>query len=104
MRNLNPRDFQALAARPGVVVLDVRMPDEFEFARLPGAVLVPLPELPQRVSELNPEHPIAIYCHHGVRSERAGRLLESRGFADVSHLVGGIDAWSEEIDPSIPRY
>lgn len=104
MRTLRPQPFQDLIGQPGTVVLDVRMPDEFAFAHLPNAVLIPLPELGDRFNELNPEAPVAIYCHHGVRSERAGRFLESRGFKDVSHLDGGIDAWSEEIDPSVPRY
>jgi rhodanese-related sulfurtransferase len=104
MRTLAPPPFRDLIRQPGVVLLDVRMPDEHAIASLPGAVLIPLPELGTRFSELNPQDPVAIYCHHGVRSEHAGRFLESRGFTDVSHLAGGIDAWSEEIDPTVPRY
>lgn len=103
MRTLNPTDFQAHVAG-GAVLLDVRLPEELAIAALPGTVNIPLNDLPDRVGELNPAAPIAVLCHHGVRSERAARFLERSGFADVSHLAGGIDAWSQEIDESVPRY
>lgn len=104
MRNLDPAEFQALIARDDAVLLDVRLPEEIEIAALPGAVNIPLAELGARIGELNPATPIAVLCHHGVRSEMAGRLLERNGFADVAHLSGGIDAWSQRIDASVPRY
>lgn len=104
MRNLDPAQFQTLIADDGTVLLDVRLPEEIEIAALPGAVNIPLAELASRMTELNPEAPIAVLCHHGVRSEMAGRLLERNGFSDVSHLTGGIDSWSCVIDTSVPRY
>lgn len=104
MRNLSPNQLKALLDARSVVLLDVRMPEELEIAQLPGALNIPLNELPQRLVELNPQAPIAVLCHHGVRSEMAGRLLERNGFADVAHLSGGIDAWSQVIDPQVPRY
>lgn len=104
MRNLAPEELKLLLDSGSSVLLDVRMPEELEIASLPGAVNIPLNELPARMSELNPAAPIVVLCHHGVRSEMAGRLLERNGFADVSHLSGGIDAWSQDIDPQIPRY
>ena len=104
MQNLAPDAFKALIDRPGTVLLDVRMPEEIEIAALPGAINIPLAELAQRVGELNPSAAIAVLCHHGVRSEMAGRILARNGFADVSHLIGGIDAWSQTVDPTIPRY
>jgi len=103
MRTLNPSDFQAHVAA-GALLLDVRMPEELEIAALPGAINIPLNDLPDRIGELNPGAAIAVLCHHGVRSERAARFLERSGFGDVSHLAGGIDAWSLEIDESVPRY
>jgi rhodanese-related sulfurtransferase len=104
MRTLSPAEFQALAAS-GAVVLDVRLPEELAIAALPGAVVnIPLNDLPDRIGDLNPNEPIAVLCHHGVRSERAARFLERSGFSDVSHLGGGIDAWSQQIDESVPRY
>jgi len=104
MRNLAPEELKVLLDTGSSVLLDVRMPEELEIASLAGAVHIPLNELPARLSELNPAAPIVVLCHHGVRSEMAGRLLERNGFADVLHLSGGIDAWSQDIDPRIPRY
>jgi molybdopterin/thiamine biosynthesis adenylyltransferase/rhodanese-related sulfurtransferase len=85
-------------------VLDVREPREHAIARIPGSTLIPLGELPQRLAELDPERPLAVYCHHGIRSLHAVRLLRSRGFVGAVSLRGGIDAWSREVDPSVPRY
>jgi len=104
MQNLAPSELKALLDTGTVVLLDVRQPEELEIARLPGAIHIPLADLMGRLGELNPAHPIAVLCHHGVRSEMAGRLLERNGFASVAHLSGGIDAWSQEIDPSVSRY
>lgn len=103
MRHLPPTEFKALVDG-GATLLDVRLPEELAVAALPGALHIPLGELPQRLGELDRDAPIAVLCHHGVRSERAARWLEQNGFGDVSHLVGGIDAWSVEIDPRVPRY
>lgn len=103
MRTLKPSEFRSLIDT-GATLLDVRTPEELQLAALPDAVNIPLNELPVRIGELNPGAAIAVLCHHGVRSEMAGRLLERSGFADVSHLAGGIDAWSTELDPAVPRY
>jgi rhodanese-related sulfurtransferase len=104
MQNLAPDAFRALIARPGTVLLDVRTPEEIEIAALPGAVCIPLAELASRLAELDRSASIAVLCHHGVRSEMAGRVLERNGFTEVAHLIGGIDAWSQAIDPRVPRY
>ena len=99
---LDPQAFQALD--PSVVqILDVREPWEHALAHIPGAVLVPLGELAERVGELDPHRPLAAYCHHGMRSLHALRFLKSHGFIDLAHLAGGIDAYSR-VDPSVPRY
>jgi adenylyltransferase/sulfurtransferase len=86
------------------LLLDVREPFEFEMARIEGANLIPLGQLPARQHELDREQEIFVICHSGVRSERAAEFLRSAGFAKVSNVAGGIDAWSEEIDPNVPRY
>lgn len=86
-----------------VQILDVREQWEHDKARLPGAVLIPLGELVERVKELDPAKPVAAYCHHGMRSLQALHFLRSAGFKDLAHLSGGIDAYSR-LDPSIPRY
>jgi molybdopterin/thiamine biosynthesis adenylyltransferase/rhodanese-related sulfurtransferase len=86
------------------VLLDVREPFEFEMARIEGANLIPLGELPARWQELDREKEIFVFCHSGVRSVRAAEFLRSAGFSKVANVAGGIDAWSEEIDPDVPRY
>ena len=86
------------------LLLDVREPFEFEMARIEGANLIPLGQLPARYGELDREKEIFVMCHSGVRSERAAEFLRSAGFTKISNVAGGIDAWSQEVDPAIPRY
>lgn len=85
-------------------LLDVREPFEFELARIEGANLIPLGELPRRAGELDRETEIFVLCHSGMRSQRAAEFLRSAGFPRVVNVTGGIDAWSEEVDPNVPRY
>ncbi len=85
-------------------LLDVRGEVEWAISRIEGATLIPLPELPSRLAELDPEAEIVVYCKMGGRGGRAAALLAERGFRRVSNLVGGIDRWAEEIDPELPRY
>jgi sulfur-carrier protein adenylyltransferase/sulfurtransferase len=84
-------------------VLDVREPYEYEVANI-GAPLIPLGELPERVIELDRSSPLAVHCRSGARSAKAVKLLKDAGFKDVYNVKGGILAWSEEIDPSVPKY
>lgn len=86
------------------VLLDVREPGEYEVARLPGSLLIPLGELPQRLTELDPGAPTIVHCKAGGRSAKALALLREVGFTDVCHVKGGINAWSQEIDASVPYY
>ena len=100
--NLDARAFQSLD--PAVVqIVDVRERWEYDLARLPGALLIPMGELPDRVGELDPARPVAVYCHHGGRSMQALRFLRGRGFPHIAHLAGGIEAYSQ-LDPTVPRY
>ena len=87
-----------------LVLLDVRRHDEVEICALPGSLHVPMDELEERVSELDPSAKTVVLCHHGVRSLSVTVYLRGRGFRDVKSLEGGIDLWSRVIDPSIPRY
>lgn len=91
-------------AREAFELIDVREPFEFEIARIHGAKLIPLGEIAERADELHREHAIVVHCHSGGRSTEAVRLLQQRGFTNVYNLEGGIDAWSDEIDPSVPKY
>jgi rhodanese-related sulfurtransferase len=87
-----------------VVLLDVREPEELLRARLPGAVHIPMAEIPGRLHELDPDKEIVVFCHHGMRSASVVGFLAQREFARVINLAGGIEAWSLTVDPSVPRY
>lgn len=86
------------------VLLDVREQWEFDTAALPGATLMPLGSLQQRVAELDKDADYVVYCHHGGRSAMAAQFLRSQGFARVANLEGGIEEWSVQVDPTVPRY
>jgi rhodanese-related sulfurtransferase len=99
------------AASPGggqPLVLDVREPWERQTAsvRADGFELatVPMGELPTRLAELDPARPVACLCHHGMRSLRVAAFLQQQGFERLTNITGGIDAWSLERDPTVPRY
>ena len=87
-----------------VFLLDVREPHEFSMARIEGSTLIPLGTLPQSLNQLDPADEIVALCHKGMRSADAVGFLLQQGFSKVKNLVGGIDAWSVEIDHSVPRY
>ncbi len=86
------------------VLLDVREPHEYEIARIEAARLIPLGELPARLDELERGAEVIVHCHSGVRSAYAVGMLQQAGFTQAKNLVGGIDAWSVEVDPAVPRY
>ncbi|HVX67680.1 MAG TPA: molybdopterin-synthase adenylyltransferase MoeB [Bryobacteraceae bacterium] len=85
-------------------LIDVREPHEYQIGRIPGSQLIPLGELPKRVGELNPADEIVVHCKSGGRSAKAVEFLTKSGFTKVSNLAGGITAWSEKVDPSVPKY
>jgi rhodanese-related sulfurtransferase len=87
-----------------VVLLDVREPWERELAVIDPSLHIPMQEVPARVDELPRDRPIVVYCHTGVRSAMVAGYLAQRGFSSVANLSGGIDAWSVEVDPEVPRY
>lgn len=94
-----------LAAGDRLHLIDVRDPIEFDYCHLPGSVLVPLDELPQRVAEVPAEGEVVLVCHHGVRSAHALTYLQQRhGRQNLVNLRGGLDAWSREVDPTLPQY
>ncbi len=82
----------------------MREPHEVEIARLPDAVVIPLGSLPERMGELDSSRELVLFCHHGVRSMRALETLHRAGFRKLRSLQGGIDAWSRQVDPAVPRY
>jgi rhodanese-related sulfurtransferase len=84
-------------------LLDVREPWEYELARIEGSKLLPMGELPERVSELDPEAETVVICHHGSRSAYVTQALQRSGFSRVINLEGGLDAYST-VEPTVPRY
>jgi adenylyltransferase/sulfurtransferase len=93
-----------LDAGDNLFVLDVREPHEYDIARLEGTTLIPLGQLPSRVNELNTADDIVVHCKSGMRSAKAVGFLQKAGFQKVKNLKGGILAWSDQIDPSVPKY
>lgn len=87
-----------------VQLLDVREPQELTIASLPGTLHIPMREIPGRLAEIDRERPVVVMCHTGVRSRRVAGFLLANDFEQVCNLAGGIDAWSAEIDPDLPRY
>lgn len=94
------------AGENGFLLLDCREPSEQATARIAGAKLIPMNTIPERVVELEPFRAgrIVVHCHHGGRSTRVTHWLRQQGFANVQNMTGGIDAWSQEIDPTVSRY
>jgi rhodanese-related sulfurtransferase len=106
MKQLQPDEVQArLAAGEPLLLVDVREQDEWQFCRLPEAVLRPLSEIKRWEAELA-DHPgeLVIYCHHGVRSARVCARLIALGHPGPINLAGGIDRWSLTVDVEVPRY
>ena len=94
---------EALAGND-IAVIDVREHDEAEIAKIDGVPMIPLSELPQRFTELDPNQTIYLHCKMGTRSLKAVDFLKQQGFKYCRSVAGGINAWAEEIDPSVPRY
>jgi rhodanese-related sulfurtransferase len=90
------------------IVLDVREPNEVQMASIKAdgfeLITIPMGVIPPRLSELNPSQPVACLCHHGGRSMQVATFLKARGFEHVANIAGGINAWSTELDSSVPRY
>ena len=85
-------------------LVDVREPWEIETARLDKTINIPMRDVPSRHTELDPARPVAVICHTGGRSARVAGYLAAVGFPRVANIAGGIEAWSRDVDPSIPRY
>ena len=103
-------DVQAVKAKQDAsesfLFLDVREQHEFDYASLPGSTLIPMSEIQERVSELeeHKDREIVVFCHHGGRSMQVMMWLAQQGYSSVKNMTGGIDVWSQVIDPSVPRY
>jgi rhodanese-related sulfurtransferase len=89
-----------------LLLLDCRTPEEHATAKIEGAMLLPMQELPERVAEIAAwrDRPIIVHCHHGMRSLRVAKWLREQGFTLAQSMQGGIDAWSTDVDPAVPWY
>jgi rhodanese-related sulfurtransferase len=103
-----PQDVQLrLASGEKLLLIDVREPAEFQMARIPDAELIPMRTVPaqlQRLEAASDEATLIVYCHHGVRSLNVVNWLREQGVSGCQSMAGGIDRWSLQIDPSVPRY
>jgi rhodanese-related sulfurtransferase len=96
---------QAAESGQPLVLLDVREPWEFQTARIEGAKLIPMGEIPRRAQqELDPREHIVVFCHHGVRSLNVAAWLRQQGFPRAQSMAGGIDQWSRSVDARVPLY
>ena len=90
--------------RAGALLLDVREPDEIAICAIAGSLRIPMQQIPARMGDLPRDRLILVQCHHGGRSLRVTQYLRANGFAQVSNVAGGIEAWAELIDPTLARY
>ncbi|HUO79538.1 MAG TPA: rhodanese-like domain-containing protein [Steroidobacteraceae bacterium] len=105
VREVSPAEFVAtLAGRPGTLLVDVREARELEIARLPGAVHIPMAEIPARLGDLDRSRDVVVMCRSGGRSLNVARYLEAQGYPSVANLTGGILAWQRDVDPTLATY
>ena len=95
---------QRLDRGEDLFILDVRNPEEYQICRIPGSTLIPLPQLAQRFGELDKDREMVVHCKSGMRSQKAIQLLQAAGFKNMRNLKGGILAWAQKIDRSMPTY
>jgi len=96
---------QKLDQGADIQIIDVREPDEYAVARIPGSIHIPLAQVVNRMSEIDPQRETVVHCKMGGRSARAIQALQQAGFkGTLTNLKGGITAWSNEVDPTVPKY
>ena len=107
MNNLeiSPRDVkQRLDRGEKLLLVDVREPHEHALCRIQGATLIPMGTIPANLQKLDADEDVICFCHHGMRSLDVANWLRSQGVTSTKSMAGGIDRWSTEIDPKVPRY
>lgn len=106
MRKFSPRDLQEHLnkAPQKPLLLDVREPWEFEYCHIEGSQLVPMRQVRAVLDQLDPQRETVVICHHGIRSRMVAGALERAGFTNVINLEGGVEAWAQDVDPSMKRY
>lgn len=107
MTQITPQSLQQWltdTARKPPLLLDVREPWEYQNCHIDGSVLAPMNTIPARVQELDRETDTVVICHHGARSYQVGMFLERNGFSNLYNLQGGVNAWADQVEPTMPRY
>jgi rhodanese-related sulfurtransferase len=107
MTQITPQRLQQWLAdksRKPPVLLDVREPSEYQTCHIDGSVLAPMNTIPARAQELDPETDTVVICHHGARSFQVALFLERNGFSNLYNLQGGVNAWANQVEPTMPRY
>lgn len=105
IEDITPSEFERICESGELwQLLDVREAWETEIARIDRTINIPMSEVPARVAELDASQPVAVLCHSGGRSAQVANYLSQSGFDRVANISGGIDAWSSDVDESIPRY
>jgi adenylyltransferase/sulfurtransferase len=103
-----PLEIDVTAAAPmlraGALLLDVREDSEVATCRVEGSRHIPMRQVPENLPDLPRDRPILVLCHHGARSLRVTQFLRANGFGQATNIAGGIDAWAEQLDPSLARY
>jgi rhodanese-related sulfurtransferase len=98
---------QRISSGEKLFLIDVREPDEYQLTRIEGAELIPMGAIPgclDYLEELSQQGPIIVFCHHGIRSANVVNWLRGHGVGGCQNMSGGIDRWSAEVDPAVPRY
>ena len=107
MTQITPQLLQQWLADTGrkrPVLLDVREPWEYQTCRIEGSTLAPMNTIPARAQELDPDTETVVICHHGARSFQVAVFLERNGFSNLYNLQGGVNAWANQVEPTMPRY
>jgi rhodanese-related sulfurtransferase len=105
MQSLSASQLKTLTDEDAATILiDVREPWEYELCSIPGSRHLPMAAIPSHVNDFDKDKPIVVICHHGMRSLQVAQYLVRSGFTKVFNLEGGIDAWSRDVDPNVPRY
>ena len=107
MKSLSPTELAQWLGdtqREKPFLLDVREAWEFEIGHIEGSQLIPMNSIPEKINELDKTRSIVCICHHGMRSYQVAYFLEQNGFTQMINLTGGVDAWSHEVDSSLPTY